>query len=263
MSAKGKHRDRGDLRLRRGRGRVAARAHRLQREEEIPRGLEAILRPLGQAASHQAVEGRRERSPRRRGRRIVAQDGRLRLGRRVPLEGALAGQQLVHQHAQGKDVRAMVGGQAAHLLGGHVSRRAEDGPRGGVIPGRGRAQRRGVRRLREPRQAEVQDLDLAVARHEHVVRLQVAVRDPLVVGGREAAGDLAGVVDGLARGQISRLFAQRLALEELEDDEGRALGADVVDGKDVRVVQRRRRPGLGLEALQARGVPGHARPAAP
>ena len=59
---------------------------------------------------------------------------------------------------------------------------------------------------------------------------------------REAVRDLDGVVDGFARGKraaVQRL-AQRLAVEELGHDVRRAVGvADVVDGKDVRVIQRR------------------------
>ena len=54
---------------------------------------------------------------------------------------------------------------------------------------------------RQLRQTEVEDLHPAVGRDEHVLRLQVAVDDALVVRGREAVGDLHGDVDGLAHGK--------------------------------------------------------------
>ena len=53
-------------------------------------------------------------------------------------------------------------------------------------------------------QAEVEDLDPPVLRHEHVLGLQVPVDDPLLVRGGEALGDLHRVVDRLARRDRAR-----------------------------------------------------------
>ena len=83
--------------------------------------------------------------------------------------------------------------------------------------------------------------------------------DAAVVGGREALGDLQGVVDRLASRQRAAvdLVAQRLAFEQLRDDVGRAvLRADVVDGEDVRMVERARGPRLLVETAQPVSVRG-------
>ena len=54
------------------------------------------------------------------------------------------------------------------------------------------------------------------------------------------------------------LVLQRQAVEELHDDEGAAVFlADVVDGADVGMVQRRRSLRLAPEALQSLRVLGH------
>jgi hypothetical protein len=71
--------------------------------------------------------------------------------------------------------------------------------------------------------------------------------------------DLCRVIDGLARrkGPGGEPAAQRLALEQLGDDIGKALvRADVVDRHDVGVVQDAGRSRFLLEALQAVAVGG-------
>ena len=78
---------------------------------------------------------------------------------------------------------------------------------------------------------------MPVAGDEEVLGLEVAVDDPLVVGGGQAARDLHARISTALRTAsgppVSRL-AQGLALEQLRDDVGRALvDADVVDGEDV------------------------------
>ena len=163
--------------------------------------------------------------------------------------------------------RARVRRLPAHLLRRHVADRAEDhagagaGRDGGLFAGRGAFV--GTRQLRE---AEVEDLHAPVVGDEQVLGLQVAMDDALVVRGREAVGDLHGVVDGLAHRQRARAepIAQRLALEQLRDDVRRAvLLADVVDGEDVRMIERGGRLRLLLEAAEAIGVRGEGRGAAP
>ena len=83
----------------------------------------------------------------------------------------------------------------------------------------------------------------------------------------EALGGLDGDVEELLRRQrLARgdELAQRLALDELHGDVDRAVGlADVVDREDVRVVQRRGRARLLLEALAAGPGPTRSLPAAP
>ena len=113
--------------------------------------------------------------------------------------------------------------------------------------------------MRQLGEAEVEDLDAAVAGDEEVLGLQVPVDDALLVRGGEAVGDLERVVDGLAVGKLAsgEDGAQGLALEQLLDDVGRAVALirpDVVDRGDVWVVQDARGLGLLLEAAQAIGV---------
>src|SRR6185295_17961431 len=100
--------------------------------------------------------------------------------------------------------------------------------------------------------AEVEELRLAVGGDDDVGGLDVAVDDPPLVGAGEAGGDLPGDLDGLAEGERTALdaVAQRLALVERHGDEQRAvLGlADLVDGAEVRMVERRGGLGLADEA---------------
>src|SRR5207245_11297112 len=102
-----------------------------------------------------------------------------------------------------------------------------------------------------PREAEVENLRPTVGGDEDVLRLQVPVDDPLLVGGRKARRDLKRIVHGLAHGQrtAAQAAAEGLALEQLRDDVGGAvLNADVEDDDDARVVERARRLRLQLEA---------------
>ena len=94
---------------------------------------------------------------------------------------------------------------------------------------------------------------MAVFRDEEVLGLQVPVNDPLLVSGREALGDLEGVVQGLLLGDgpgVER-SAQRLAFQKLHDGVGDAvLRSEVEDREDVRVGKGRDRQGLALEPRQ-------------
>ena len=86
---------------------------------------------------------------------------------------------------------------------------------------------------------------------------------PLVVRGGEAVRDLQRVLDGLARRERAdgrEPLAQRLALEQLHDGVGdAAVLAEVVDGQDVRVRERRDGLRLALEARERVGVRRRAR----
>ena len=160
----------------------------------------------------------------------------------------------------------MIARLAAHLLGRHVADRAEHGAGLGVPLDRGRCGRvLACEHERLPREAEVEDLHLAVARHEHVLRLQIAVDDASAVSSGQAARNLDGVLDGLAQrhGRMRRwerigprhvvqLLAQRLAVEQLHDGvRGPTLAAEVEDRKNVGMRQRRDGFRLALEALES------------
>ena len=78
--------------------------------------------------------------------------------------------------------------------------------------------------------------------------------DALFVRRLEPARDLKGMLDRLANSDRATIqpVPKRLPFEQLGYDERRfGMGADVVHGEDVRVVQRRRRAGFLLESMQA------------
>ena len=83
------------------------------------------------------------------------------------------------------------------------------------------------------------------------------MHDAGAVGLGEAVGGLRGDAEERLRRQrtVRENLPQRSALDELHRDELDAVrGTDVVDGDEVRVVQRRSRARLFLEALDPLGV---------
>ena len=107
------------------------------------------------------------------------------------------------------------------------------------------------------RQAEVEDLDVAVPADEEVLGLQVPMDDALLVRRGETPGNLERVVHGLLRGDRTgvELLAQRLAFEKLHDRVGDALlRSEVEDRQDVRMRERRDRLRLALEPGERVGI---------
>ena len=104
----------------------------------------------------------------------------------------------------------MVGRKAAHLLGRHVTNRAEHQAGIGIRRRReiGRSHRRRIF-LSQFGEAEVENLHALVDRDEDVFRLQVAMNDALVVGGGEPTGDLHRVLDGFSTGITSSINRSR------------------------------------------------------
>ena len=97
------------------------------------------------------------------------------------------------------------------------------------------------------RQPEIEHLH-ARSRHQDVRGLQVAMHDAMLVGSGHGLGDLDRLVHRLAPGHGRREW---LALDVLHDQVGRvAIVADVVEGADVRVVERGDRACLALEATR-------------
>jgi hypothetical protein len=198
---------------------------RLEVEQQVAGGLEALLRPLLQAVPHHPVEARGHRpAALDELGRLLLEDRVQRLHRARALERAPAREHLVEDRPQGEDVGAVVDGLAPHLLRRHVAHRPDHRAR--ARPPREGGQAGGVARvdgllaLGQLGEAEVQDLDEPVARHEQVLRLQVAVHDPVLVGRGEASRDLQPVVEGAVRRQrrLAEAGPQRLALEQLRDD---------------------------------------------
>ena len=93
-------------------------------------------------------------------------------------------------------------------------------------------------------QAEVEHLDLSARRDEDVAGLEIAVDDALGMRRLERVGHADGQVqhDGHREWPPPNRGPQRLAFDQLHRDEMLAVVlADVVDGADVGVIQRRGR----------------------
>ena len=91
------------------------------------------------------------------------------------------------------------------------------------------------------RQPEVDDLDPAPLEDQNVGSFQVSVDNPAIVGVGQRTGDLEGHAQRqwCRRGPVGDHIAQRLAIDELHDDERVvAMLGHLVHGADVRMVER-------------------------
>jgi hypothetical protein len=96
--------------------------------------------------------------------------------------------------------------------------------------------------LRQLGKTEIENFDAAIFGDEDIFWLQVSVNDALDVCRGEAARDLGAIVNGAARGKRpgTHNLAKRLPFQEFRDDKGSAfVFTDLVDGKNIRVVERR------------------------
>ncbi len=211
---------------------------------ELLRRLVALARVLLERLEADGLDLLRELRLDPRGRRrVVVQDPVVELDGRLPHEGETARDELVHDHAEGVDVRAAVHilRVPARLLGREVVGRPHDGARLGedaLV----------VLRLGEP---EVGELRVHVVVDEDVRGLQVAVDDPVLVRVMDAATEL--LEDLHAELEVELLLeelVERLPVHVLHREEGEALVlARVEEADDARVVQLPRRVHLAREAL--------------
>ncbi len=174
----------------------------------------------------------------------------------LALERDVAGEHLEQHDPERVQVRLARHSVAQSLLRRNVIGRAEHAPIGGqAVLGE------------RPRDAEVRHLRRALLVDEDVLRLDVAVHDPVVVRAAERAGDLDRVRHRLGHRQApvaADAVLQRLALDVLEDDVRRReavvslalLLARVDDADDVLVVELGDRARLAAEALELIGVAG-------
>jgi hypothetical protein len=216
----------------------------LQHVEQRGGGREARVAVLLQETAEHLLEVRRELRVQlsRRPRHVVHlpphHDGEL-----VVVERVRPRRQLVERQAERVQVgptvdcvdalraprfaRGATGGRRAELFRSRIPHRSDEGA------GLRHAQRVAV----DARDAEVHHLDDVVRRHDHVVRLHVAVHRARRVDGRERPRDLAADVAaellGHAR-QVREQLAQRPSLDVLHDQEAR--GARRID----RLVGRQR-----------------------
>ena len=152
----------------------------------------------------------------------------------------LAGEQLEEHHPGRVHVGARVGGPAGHLLGRQVGSGPDDHPALGLAHPR-----------QQPGQPEVGDLDRAGVVEQHVLGLDVAVRDPGVVGRGQAAQHPGHDVQRLLRAapaarvqQVAERPAGHVLHRQVQDLAVRPL---VVHGDHVRVGELGDRPGLADE----------------
>jgi hypothetical protein len=156
-------------------------------------------------------------------------------------ERQLARRPLIQQDAQRVQVGSSVDRPPLQLFRRQVEDRAGDDPvardaRGG-----------------RQRQAEVGQLDRPFGRSQDVLRLDVTMNDPLLVGVAQRQAQLRRHGDRL--GQVGRRPAEeRLAVDQLHDDVGLAVDfAGVVDGHDVGMVEAGRQAGLVQQPLAVIG----------
>ena len=139
----------------------------------------------------------------------------------------------------------MIDAIAARLLGRHVGGRADDEARRRVRTGRSDRRCVGRDHFDELRQAEVDDLRVAVLGDHHVGRLEIAVDQPLFVRTGKPFSDLDRDIEralGL-QGPTDQDLAELVTADQLHRDERHTLGlADFVDHRDVRVLDQRRGP---------------------
>ena len=111
---------------------------------------------------------------------------------------------------------------------------------------------------RHLRQTEVEDLCLAALGDEEIRGFEIAVDDARTVRRIERIRDLLAERGDLLDGErlpLDRML-DRLSPQSLHHQEGLAfVHADVVDRADVRMIQRRRRARLTLEAIERMGAP--------
>ncbi len=244
-------------------GRPIPPAAGLEREARLSGRLEPIGGSLLETPPDHGVE--RGRDGPRVGGRVLLQDGRHDVGRRLAGEGAPAAEHLVEHAPVREDVRACVRRGAPDLLGAHVAGRAQDPALlrrvvggGGLGVDGGPGGPFGS----EPGQAEVENLHPSVPRDEQVVRLEIAVDDALLVGRGQAEGDLDAQLRG-PRGRHGSPFqalAEALPLEELGDHVGRTfVGTEIVEYEDVGVIESCYRTSLLLESPKPVRVRGELR----
>ena len=215
-------------------------------------GIAQPARPvLLQAAREQRADCRRRRRRQRLPVGIAGERHGDRIRCRGAVEGSPSGQHFVEHAPERPHVRPFVDLFPADLLGAHVGRRPDH-------RALARRQRRVIRLARGGLgNAEVEHLDMAVARDLDIGRLEVAMHDPLVVRRRERAGDLGRDSSRIRQRQPapSQSRGERLAVDQLEYQGADAVVLlEAVDRADVRMIERGEDARFATEARQSFGV---------
>ena len=202
-----------------------------------------------------SAPGGRSRRLRLAGNRLLVEDRAECFDRGGPFERPPAGQHLVEHAAEGEDVGPRIDALAPHLFRRHVAHGAEQsaGARPAALCGRVIQQRSRCRRL-ALRDSEVEDLDHAGVRDLDVLRLEIAVHDPLAVRLLQSRGDLPGDGEALVHGQGAgrQELGQGGALDQLHHDGAHAVPLfEAEDRGDVGVLQLGQELRFALEPCPA------------
>ena len=111
---------------------------------------------------------------------------------------------------------------------------------------------------RRPRQPEIEQLGVAALGDEDVGRLDVAVDDPLAMGGFERIGEFHAKFEDSIGGSAPAgdQMVQRRALQQFHRHEMAAgVLSDIVNRADVRMIQCRGGAGLALEPFDRARIP--------
>src|SRR5581483_2071921 len=103
---------------------------------------------------------------------------------------------------------------------------------------------------------------MPVARDENILRLEIAMQNAVIVGGRKSANDLQRIVNRLAYGKRSAAQArpQGFTFKQFRDDVRRiVLAANIKQRQNIRMVKRSRGSRLLLKAAQALWIAARAR----
>ena len=257
--AKRQHGDRGLQQLGcRSRG-ALARAGRNglagdnQRAHQRLRGLVAVIGVLLEEFRDDAAQRSRDAAIARRRvvqNRVDHLDGR-RAGERLRSDG-----HFVDHRPEREEIAAVIDRVAEQPFRRHVVGRPED------AAGRGEAAARFLIEVGDRRlfgESEVEQLHDAALGDEDIGGLHVTMNDTLLVRRVERIGDLDGNVNHFEGAQPSAGHAhfQRLTTEQFHGNEGAAFEfIDLIDGADMRVIERRRRLGFALELAERGGICG-------
>jgi hypothetical protein len=163
---------------------------------------------LRETLAHDAIEsGRRDRLQAARGRRHRRQNRRRHAGTARPLERFSPRRHLEKDRPEREQIRSCVGTFALDLFRRHVLQGADDCPhlRERERSGGDARHRHSWLILVPPRETEVEDLRPGRAKH-HVRRFQIAMGQPLAMGGVERIGEL--------RADAQHLFERQRAAQQ-------------------------------------------------
>ena len=167
--------------------------------------------------------------------------------RRRGLKSPLPAEEFVKHHAEAENIRTRTGLFTANLFRRHVAHRAHDlaglGAEllGGVVVSRFRTA------LGE---TEIEDLGTTLQSHHDVVRFQIAMGDSGDMGRVQAFSDLRRQIERLP--QREARAAQGVARDQFADQiHHPTLFADIMQGHDVGMIQRRDGFGFALKSLPA------------